>query len=94
MCRSSLVAEQPPPTPSERRPIWEMVIEDMQKRHEVGTERYGTPLQAFNGRNSLQDAYEEILDLAAYLRQTIEEAKSCCHEHIGGDTPALGRGNE
>jgi hypothetical protein len=45
----------------------------MHERNRVGTERFGTPLQAFNGRDALQDAYEEALDLAAYLRQAIEE---------------------
>ncbi len=69
------MSEQPPPVPSARQPVWEMVIADMEKRNRVGTERYGTPLQAFNGRDALQDAYEEALDLAAYLRQAIEERK-------------------
>lgn len=35
--------------------------------------KYGTYLQAFNGRNSLRDAYDEALDLCMYLRQKIEE---------------------
>lgn len=69
----SMVAEQPPPTPNDRQPIWELVISDMKERHLVGTKRYGTPLQVFNGRDALWDAYEEVLDLAAYLRQAIEE---------------------
>jgi hypothetical protein len=39
-----------------------LVIADMR-------ERYGVPLQADNGR----DAYEEALDLAAYLRQELAQ---------------------
>lgn len=70
------MAEQPPPTPNNRESIWGMVIEDMAIRARMGRARYGTPLQAFNGRDALQDAYEEALDLAVYLRQAIEEAKS------------------
>lgn len=35
--------------------------------------KYGTPLQANNGRNPLIDAYQEALDLCVYLRQEIEE---------------------
>ena len=31
------------------------------------------PLQAFNGRDSLKDAYEEALDLCVYLRTAIYE---------------------
>ena len=45
----------------------------MQTRDRVGRERYGTPLQPHNGRDALQDAYEEALDLAAYLKQAIVE---------------------
>lgn len=48
-------------------------MDDMRERHVVGVERYGTPLQAFNGRKALVDAYQECLDLAVYLRQEIEE---------------------
>ena len=70
------VVDQPPPTPNASRPIWELVIEDMQERDRVGVARYGTRLQAHNGRDALRDAYEESLDLAVYLRQAIEERAS------------------
>ena len=66
---------QPAPVPNNNTPVWELVIQDMQKRNEIGKERYGVYLQAFNGRNSLQDAYEEALDLVVYLRTKIEEEK-------------------
>lgn len=45
-------------------------------RRRLGIERYGTPLQAHNGRDALRDAYEEALDLANYLRQAMEERKA------------------
>lgn len=64
---------EPLPITSDRRPIWELVIEDMEERDRVGRQKYGTPLQAFNGRDPLVDAYQEVLDLAVYLRQAIEE---------------------
>lgn len=67
------VQDQPAPTPNGSRPIWELVVEDMQERDRVGRQRYGTPLQAHNGRDALVDAYQEALDLAVYLRQAIEE---------------------
>lgn len=66
---------QPPPKPNDSTPIWELVRADMMARDLKGRERYGTPLQAFNGRDALWDAYEEILDAAVYLRQAIEEAR-------------------
>lgn len=67
------MSDQPPPEPNTSRPVWEMVIEDMRARDALGRRRYGVPLQAHNGRDVLRDAYEEALDLCAYLRQAIEE---------------------
>ncbi len=67
---------QPPPELTAGTPIWELVIADMRERDRIGRERYGTPLQAHNGRDALQDAYEEALDLAVYLRQAIEEERA------------------
>lgn len=52
-----------------------MVIADMHARDDLGRARYGTPLQPHNGRDALQDAYEEALDLCVYLRQAIEERR-------------------
>lgn len=49
------------------------VIEDLRARTALGVERYGRPLQAHNGRNALQDAYEEALDLVQYLKQALLE---------------------
>ena len=65
--------EQPAPVPNDLPPVWELVISDMQQRDHVGRERYGTPLQAFNGRDALRDAYEEALDLVVYLHQAMLE---------------------
>ena len=64
---------QPPPKQNDKPHVWNLVLHDMVKRDETGFERYGTHLQPFNGRDSLQDAYEEALDLCVYLRQAIYE---------------------
>ena len=53
--------------------VWPIVIQDMEKRNEFGREKYGVGLQPHNGRDALQDAYEEALDLCVYLRQAIFE---------------------
>jgi hypothetical protein len=58
------------------KPIWDLVIEDMRKRDEFGARKYGRPLTAFNGKDALQEAYEEALDLAVYLKQALIE-RSC-----------------
>jgi hypothetical protein len=65
--------DQPLPTPNEYRDIQSMVIDDLGKRRLVGIERYGTALQPFNGRKSLRDIYEELLDAAVYVKQRLVE---------------------
>lgn len=64
---------QPTPKPNNHPAIWPIVIDEMKKRDQLGRQRYGTPLQPFNGRDSLMDAYEEVLDLAVYIRTAIYE---------------------
>lgn len=49
------------------------VMADTADRMRIGMERYGSLLQQFNGRSSARDAYEEVLDLAAYLRNLLDE---------------------
>lgn len=73
--QKGLIADQPAPQPNTSTPIWELVINDMRERDNVGRQRYGTLLQANNGRGALVDAYQEALDLAVYLRQAIEERR-------------------
>jgi hypothetical protein len=65
--------EQPMPAPNGRPSIQGLVRADLHDREQVGIQRYGTPLQAHNGRDALRDAYEEALDLACYLRQAMAE---------------------
>lgn len=64
---------QPLPVVNDSPSIQSLVREDLEARERVGIERYGTALQAHNGRDALRDAYEEALDLACYLRQAIAE---------------------
>src|SRR3990167_6008263 len=65
------VTEQAAPTHNENPAVWPLVIRDMVDRDEGGRAKYGTPLQPFNRRDALVDAYQEALDLAVYLRQAI-----------------------
>ena len=64
---------QPAPVPTAHPAAWSLVIADMAQRDVMGSEKYGTRLQPGNGRDSLQDAYQEALDLAVYLRTAIYE---------------------
>lgn len=65
---------EPDPIPNDNEPsIHDLVIQDMKDRKAMGLAKYGTILQASNGRDPLLDAYQEALDLACYLRQQIEK---------------------
>lgn len=66
---------QKDPTPNNYPIIADQVIEDIKKRKAKGIETYGTPLQKFNGRDALQDLYEELLDACCYIKQRLEEEK-------------------
>lgn len=65
--------DQRQPVSNEQPQVWKLVIKDMEDRNKWGIEKYDTPLQPFNGRNSLIDMYQEILDFSVYCRQKIEE---------------------
>lgn len=66
---------QPAPEPNDGASMHDLVIADMASRKEFGLAKYQSLLQAHNGRDALQDAYEESLDLVVYLRQEIEERR-------------------
>jgi hypothetical protein len=69
----------PQPMPTHRVDVPSVqaaVRDDLIARENYGIRLYGTPLQPFNGRDGLRDAYEEALDLACYLRQLIMERDS------------------
>ena len=55
--------------------IAKLVEKDIEERVQKGKIEYGERLRAFNGRDALQDAYEEALDLALYLKQALIETK-------------------
>ncbi len=53
--------------------IRDQVADDLLARKELGLERYGSLLQAHNGRDALRDLYEELQDGAVYARQRLLE---------------------
>ncbi len=65
--------DQPLPTASTFDTVHEQVCADLMQRQALGISRYGQPLQPHNGRRALLDAYQEVLDLAAYLKQHLIE---------------------
>jgi len=65
--------DQAPPTPNNKPAIQDLVLQDMLARKMIGIQRYGTPLQPHNGRDMMQDLYEELLDACNYIRGMIYE---------------------
>lgn len=62
---------QPPPISTDEVPTVDKVIADLETRKATGIQKYKVPLQPSNGRDSMQDAYEEALDLCVYLKNEI-----------------------
>lgn len=56
-----------------RPKIVDLVIADMAEKSERGKAKYGTYLQAHNGRDPLVDCYQELLDACQYMRQVLYE---------------------
>lgn len=71
---NSITSPQLPPKQGDTR-ILDLVLVDLVKRAEDGKKKYGTYLQAHNGRDALIDLYQELLDACMYIRQLIEEGK-------------------
>ena len=69
----SFTAPQSDPEPGTGPSINDLVVVDLETRREMGQRKYGTVLQANNGRDALIDAYQEALDLCQYLRQELYE---------------------
>lgn len=88
--RKDRPGDQPMPVPNDGPSMHDLVCEDLaaygvyvggavladevERRKELGLTRYGTVLQAYNGRDALQDALEEAVDLVVYIRQALAEA--------------------
>lgn len=66
-------SEEPNPIHNNLPAVTDLVVADLKERMEMGIEKYGMPLQPENGRDPLIDAYQEIMDLALYMRQMIYE---------------------
>lgn len=65
--------DQPLPENNDLPYVADLVIADIEVRRKIGISRYGTALQPHNGRKTLQDIYEELLDAACYVRQRMFE---------------------
>jgi hypothetical protein len=66
---------EPKPIPNDGSSMHDLVINDLQERKDYGLNKYDSLLQAYNGRNFLQDIYEELQDGIVYMRGALEEQK-------------------
>ncbi|MFD8650683.1 hypothetical protein [Streptomyces mirabilis] len=60
--------DQPLPTEGQEN-VQDRLLELIKERRALGVQRYGRPLQTFNGRNAPRDLIEELLDGATYAMQ-------------------------
>lgn len=67
--------DQMAPIPNERPSAHDLVSDDMLERKAYGLNKYASLLQAGNGRNALQDLYEELMDAVVYVRTELEERR-------------------
>lgn len=77
-----------------RQQVLPQVMADMVDRVSKGSEEYGEPLTTFNGRDALQDSYEEALDMALYLKQAIMERDAKASEPASKPWPSYGPSRE
>jgi hypothetical protein len=71
--RHTATKKQPKPKRNKHPIIGLMTIGDMMARMLAGKKKYGTYLQPYNGRDTLLDLYEELLDAAIYCRTLMYE---------------------
>lgn len=67
---------QPLPQAGVAKKTWQLVVDDMWERDEMGARKYGVRHQHDNGRDHLVDGYQEVLDLACYMRAEIERRRT------------------
>lgn len=78
--RSFGLEVQPDPIPNDRPSSHDRVIELFRKRKDFGLEKYGTPLQAGNGRDHIADVLDELADAMVYLQTQKDELALAKHE--------------
>jgi len=67
---------EPKPVPNDHPSMHDLVAKDLLSRKDYGLKKYDSLLQPFNGRNFLQDIYEEMQDGIVYICGALEEQKA------------------
>ena len=71
--REEAMKKQPKPKKNTYPHVWDLVMDDMKKRDRFGFKKYRVHLQPHNGRDGLQDLYQELLDAVVYARLLMYE---------------------
>lgn len=71
---SDATTKQQPPKKGDKT-VWTEVMSDLAERVRLGKAKYGTELETHNGRDSLVDLYQELLDATQYCKQRILEER-------------------
>jgi hypothetical protein len=53
--------------------VFKELIKDIEARDKKGFEEYGKEMEINDGRDSIQDLYEELLDACAYIKKFMME---------------------
>lgn len=83
--------DQALPVPNDGPSMHDLVAADLAERKAHGLRKYGSLLQTGNGRSFLLDAYEEVLDLAVYLKGRIIEEQQAVLASAEHDEADCGR---
>lgn len=76
---------EPPPRSFDGVSCHDLLIADIEERKAFGLAKYGVTLRPHDGRRTLVDVLQELLDGAVYCRQAIEESKSTVALHRDPD---------
>jgi hypothetical protein len=60
--------DQPLPEPGQLN-VQEVLSKALLERMQYGIDKYGSPLETFNGRDPVRDVWEELLDALTYMTQ-------------------------
>ena len=60
--------DQQLPTPGELN-VQEVLSKAVLERMQYGIDKYGSPLETFNGRDPIRDVWEELVDALTYMTQ-------------------------
>ncbi len=72
--------------------VQDRLIAEIEARKQLGIERYGQPLMTGNGRDAVRDAWEEAIDLAAYLTQMMMERENQATDYAAEAATAIPHG--